>query len=77
VKSLYGVYFGTVASNYDPKSSRVQINLPMMGSSAIWALVTSPLSSPPSGNIQIGAKVVVAFEGGDMARPVVLGRVGS
>jgi len=77
IVEFYGVYFGTVVSNYDPQRSRVKINLPMMGSSAIWAQVTSPLDSPLSGNVQIGAKVVVAFERGDPARPVVLGRVGS
>ncbi len=74
--AFYGVYLGQIVSNQDPSNAgRVQVRLPMTGQTA-WALVASPLGSAASGRAQPGAKVVVAFEGGDPSRPVVLGRVG-
>lgn len=76
--TLYGVYIGTVVSSSDPQNSqRVQIKLPMIGLSAVWAPVASPVGAPLPGNLRIGANVVVAFEGGDPTRPVVLGRIGA
>ena len=73
--AYYGVYLGVITDNNDPQQSgRVQIRLPWLGSTA-WALVASPIGSVPTGRIQAGATVVVAFERGDPSRPVVLGRV--
>ena len=76
--AYFGVYIGQITDSTDPlRSGRVRISLPMLGiGSATWAPVVSPLGSTPSGTAQVGARVVVAFEGGDPSRPVVLGRVG-
>ncbi len=74
--AFYGVYLGQIVNNQDPSNAgRVQVRLPMI-SEAAWAPVASPLGSAPSGRAQPGSKVVVAFEGGDPSRPIVLGRVG-
>jgi uncharacterized protein involved in type VI secretion and phage assembly len=73
--AYYGVYLGVVSATNDPQQSgRVQIRLPWLGST-VWALVATPVGSPPTGRIPPGATVVVAFERGDQAHPVVLGCV--
>ena len=66
--ALFGVYRGVVLDNSDPQlSGRVKVNVEGRHS---WALVT--MTSP---KIQVGAMVIVAFERGDPAMRVVLGRV--
>jgi len=73
--AYYGVYFGVVTNNNDPqRSGRVQIRLPLLGSTA-WAPVASSETSTPLGVYSPGAQVIVAFERGDESHPVVLGRV--
>lgn len=74
--AYYGVYRGIVADSNDPMGiGRVMVSVPTLGLES-WALVALPPTSGPSPKFQIGASVVVAFEGGDAARPVVLGQVG-
>ncbi len=74
--AYFGVYVGQVVNNQDPSNAgRVQVRVPMLGDT-VWALVVTPLGSISSGRAQAGSKVIVAFEGGDPSRPVVLGRVG-
>jgi uncharacterized protein involved in type VI secretion and phage assembly len=42
-----------------------------------WALVCLPAAAGHFAKVQTGATVIVAFEGGDPAYPIVLGRVAS
>jgi len=73
--AYFGVYLGVVANSSDPmRSGRVQVRVPSLGSSTEWALVAAPLGSPPTGAVLPGTNVIVAFERGDPARPVVLGK---
>ena len=72
--AFYGVYRGVVTDNNDPHGfGRLRVKLPIMASDS-WAMVALPAVTGPSAKIQIGATVVVAFEGGDPDYPVVLGR---
>jgi hypothetical protein len=71
----YGVYRGVVADSNDPLGiGRVVVSLPTLGVES-WAPVVLPPIGGPSVKFQVGATVIVAFEQGDVARPVVLGRV--
>lgn len=72
---LSGVYRGMVVSSGDPmKAGRVQVQVPAAGIQSTWAPVcVSGAAGVPS--IPVGAKVVVAFEGGDASLPIVLGRL--
>jgi hypothetical protein len=64
----YGVYRGVILDSSDPmRSGRVMVNVE--GRQA-WAPVVQT-----SAKIQVGASVIVAFEHGDPAYPIVLGRV--
>ena len=73
----YGLYRGTVLDSNDPMGvGRVMVSVPALGLES-WALVATPPAAGASAKFQIGATVILAFEGGDAARPVVLGQVGS
>jgi hypothetical protein len=64
----YGVYRGVILDSSDPAGSgRVMVNVE--GRQA-WAPVVQT-----NAKIQVGASVIVAFEHGDPAHPIVLGRV--
>ena len=73
--NLPGVYRGTVLNAADPmKRQRLQVSCPTAGLPMAWAM-----SSVPPGNnfgqaYRVGDTVWVAFEGGDLQFPVVLGR---
>ncbi len=73
---ISGVYTGVVVNSADPtRRGRVQVRIPMVGpADSSWA----PVCLPPGGAagiIPVGSTVVVAFEGGDADRPIVLGRL--
>ena len=72
---MVGVYIGTVMSSADPtRGGRLQVQVPSAGMPLAWAPVCMSGAGVQAG--QIGSKVVVAFEGGDPSRPIVLGRLG-
>jgi uncharacterized protein involved in type VI secretion and phage assembly len=74
-----GVVLGIVISSADPlNSGRVQISLPWNPmTSTIWALTVVPPGAANSASYQVGDTVVVAFEHGDLAHPIVIGRLSS
>jgi uncharacterized protein involved in type VI secretion and phage assembly len=75
--ALPGLYAGTVSSNRDDtKAGRIQVTVPSVfdgdgADAAVWARPCLPWGHffVP----EVGAKVWVAFEGGDAAAPVWLG----
>jgi hypothetical protein len=77
--AVLGIHRGTVANNLDPLlQGRVQVSVPaVLGEARLaWALPCSPYAGNGVGLFAVppvGANVWVAFEGGDLDRPVVLG----
>src|SRR5262245_47914404 len=73
----FGVYYGIVSNTADPEASgRVQIQTPtVMAATGQWAPVCTAVGASPNAALPIGSTVLVAFEGGDVSRPVVLGTV--
>ena len=70
---LPGIYRASVISSSDPAGQhRLQVNIPAVGRSGVWALPCRPYLAdgplPPPGDV-----VWVAFEGGDVNVPVWLG----
>lgn len=73
--AFYGVYKGVVTDNNDPSGSgRVKVRMEV-SSADMWALVVQPAVTAPPAKIPAGANVIVGFERGDPAHPVVLGRI--
>jgi len=73
----YGVYRAVVLDTSDPTHvGRVLVSVPTLGLE-VWALVVLPPTAGSSASFKVGANVVVAFEGGDSSRPVVLGQLGA
>lgn len=77
--SEYGIHRGTVTQNLDPMLlGRVQVSVPaVLGDGQLaWALPCSPYAGNGVGLFAVppvGANIWVAFEGGDLDRPIVLG----
>jgi hypothetical protein len=73
--NLNGVFRGTVGANNDPAGrGRVKVSVPAAGLDSVWAPVCLPAGGATA-MIHVGATVVVAFEGGDVSHPIVLGRL--
>lgn len=78
---LFGVYTGIVTNVQDPHSQgRVRITLPWSERAGtvyeIWARLAVPMAGHQRGLWlvpDVGDEVVVAFQGGDPAHPVVIG----
>lgn len=75
------VYCALVVANEDPnKLGRLKVRLPsILGDAELWAVPSIPIGVEVN-NLQdivpeTGAMVWIAFEGGDLTRPVWIGRV--
>jgi uncharacterized protein involved in type VI secretion and phage assembly len=79
--NLSGVYRATITDTLDPLGlGRVQLNIPAVlgGESSAWATVLVSYGAPLTERSRMpenGDNVYVAFENGDAALPIVLGRV--
>src|SRR5262249_43019330 len=70
-----GVVRGVVTNNVDPAgASRVEITVPTVTNDPLWAPLVHPSGTAPA-IPEIGRKVAVAFEEGDIQRPLVLGLI--
>jgi len=71
----YGIYRGVIINSADPDGGgRVQVRVPaVMAVANAWAPVCTAFGAPPNATPHIGGTVLVAFEGGDVTHPVVLG----
>ena len=77
--NFFGLYRGVVTSSSDPTmQGRVQVRVPAVaGVGTTWAPVVQPIggsATAMSAPVDLGSDVWVMFEGGDAARPVVLGK---
>ncbi len=76
---IYGVAIGIVTNNRDPeKLGRVKVRFPWLSdvNESAWARLCSPLAGKGRGFYylpEIDDEVLVAFEFGDINRPVILG----
>jgi uncharacterized protein involved in type VI secretion and phage assembly len=74
-----GVAIGVVVTHADPRSlGRVQVHFSTLsgGVETMWARVMTPMTGPGRGRQILPAEgdtVVLAFEDGDVSRPLVLG----
>jgi uncharacterized protein involved in type VI secretion and phage assembly len=72
-----GVAVGVVIANDDPERlGRVLVELQAQGDMRRWARVATPTAGQGAGAWPppaIGQEVVVAFEGGHIDRPIVIG----
>lgn len=73
---MMGVYMGTVVNNVDPTGKgRAMVRISaIVGGQSAWAQVCRPFGAT-GGAVPTGGNVVVAFEGGDLERPIVLGAI--
>jgi phage protein D len=77
--SIPGVVIGVVTDNDDPdEQGRVKVSYPWLGDEAesFWARLARPAAGEDYGFLwvpQTGEEVVVAFEQGDLAFPLVIG----
>ena len=78
---LNGVYVATVTDNLDLTSlGRVQLQIPALPDVRPWARVAAPFAGDGTGFYaipQVGDEVLVAFEGGDVDHPYVIGSLWS
>ena len=77
-RRVYGTYRGVVTDNRDPDNiGRVRVRVPeILGEVDSWALPCAPYGGKRVGFFAVppvDAEVWVAFEGGDVARPIVTG----
>ncbi len=78
-KKLSGVYVAVVTDNQDPEEmGRVKVTFPWRGArdESFWARVLSFAGGKEAGAFlrpEVGDEVLVAFEGGEIEYPVVLG----
>ncbi|MFZ4660033.1 MAG: phage baseplate assembly protein V [Caldilineaceae bacterium] len=78
-EKIYGVVIGRVENNLDPERlGRVQLSLPHLSDQNIsnWARVATLMAGNGIGSYfipDVGDEVLVAFEHGDINRPIVLG----
>jgi type VI secretion system (T6SS) baseplate-like injector VgrG len=78
-KKYYGVTSGTVINPLDPLGNgRVQVQLPMIDSLDLspWCRIAAPFGGPMHGFYfipNVGDKVLVAFEQGDVNNPYIVG----
>lgn len=76
---IRGVVVGQVTDNQDPDGlARVRVKLPWHGESqqTFWARIAVPMAEASQGTYflpEVGARVLVAFEMGDLTHPCVLG----
>jgi Type VI secretion system/phage-baseplate injector OB domain len=72
--AMFGVYRGQITDTNDPTGSgRVKVRVPQIGGVNAWAPVC--YSCNGGWGITVGSAAIVAFEGGDLNRPVVLGQI--
>jgi phage protein D/phage baseplate assembly protein gpV len=81
---FYGVVTGMVTDNVDVKAgvpmARVQVQFPWLSDTVTsgWARCAMPMAGANAGTFflpSVGDEVVVAFEHGDLTKPIVLGSV--
>lgn len=76
---LYGVYIGVVSDNEDDEGmGRVKVEFPWRDADdeSNWARIATPMAGEEMGTYflpEVGDEVLVAFEGGDMHYPYVVG----
>jgi uncharacterized protein involved in type VI secretion and phage assembly len=69
----YGVAVGVVDKTDDPESlGRVRVRIPIIAESR-WARVVRPAAEADYLAPAVGDEVLIAFEGGSLDRPFVLG----
>lgn len=76
---VHGVYVGVVTNNNDPeKLGRVKVKIPVIddANALDWARVTTMMAGGKRGMFfvpEVGDEVLIAFQMGDIAQPIVIG----
>ena len=68
-----GVHRGTLIDVTNLNIGRVTVSVPSLGLNSVTGPVVYSCNAPWL--MQVGSAVIVAFEGGDVSRPVILGVV--